>query len=254
MRAFRDMLNLIFIPSLLVSIPYILLCVPVFWGYIPFEVTFDSMNPTYQDGELVYYRLCNKSDIHENDLIIYDDYELENNRVFHRVVKVTDDGLITKGDSKEHNDSNMVKYEDVVGKVTDKRLPMVGPYLKIARSNIIVIYSAIGVWAFYFLLSLIIVIKDFKIKKAMKMQALANAAPAPSAAPTPAATPATSPVEASPAPTEATALPETPAPTEAPALPEAPTPTEAPAPAPAPEPAPEPTQAQEPAPTSAPTA
>ena len=31
-------------PSLLIAIPYIILCLPVFKGYIPFEVTFDSMN------------------------------------------------------------------------------------------------------------------------------------------------------------------------------------------------------------------
>ena len=177
MRTFRDMLNLIFIPSLLISIPYILLCIPAFFGYVPFEVTFDSMSPTFNDGELVYYELCNKSDLHENDFVVYDDYELENNRIFHRIVEVKEDGLVTKGDSQTFNDTNLLKYGDVVGKLTSVKFPAIGPYLKFAKSNIIIIYLSIGVWSFYLFINMLIVIKDMKVKKAMKLATNQGATP-----------------------------------------------------------------------------
>jgi signal peptidase I len=177
MRAFRDILNIIFIPALLIAIPYICFCIPVFWGYIPFEVTFDSMNPSFQDGELVYYNLVNKSDLQVNDLVVYYDSELENNRIFHRIVEVRDDGLITKGDAKEFNDPDLLLYENVIGKVSNIKLPAVGPYVKFANSNIMFIYGAIAIWGLYFLVSFLIVKKDMKTKKLAKRAALAANAP-----------------------------------------------------------------------------
>ena len=191
MRTFRDILNILFIPALLIAIPYILLSIPIFWGLVPFEVNFDSMAPSYTDGELVYYELVNKSDLNVGDLVVYDDAELENNRIFHRIVEITDSGLVTKGDSQEFNDPNLLKYESVVGRVTNTKLPMIGPYVKFANSNIIFIYGAIGIWAFYFLISFLIVKKDMKTKKLAKRAALAAAAPAPA------------PVEQTPAPAPA---------------------------------------------------
>ena len=183
MRTFRDILNILFIPALLIAVPYILLCIPVFWGYVPFEVTFDSMNPSYTDGELVYYELVNKSDLKVGDLVVYDDSELENNRIFHRIVEITDSGLVTKGDALEFNDPNLLKYESVVGRVTSTKFPMIGPYVKFANSNKVFIYAAIGVWGLYFLISFLIVKKDMKTKKLAKKAELATASSAPVVAP-----------------------------------------------------------------------
>ncbi len=224
MRTFRDILNLLFIPSLLITVPYIFLCIPIFFGYIPFEVTFDSMDPTFKDGELVYYQLCKKSDIHENDFIIYDDNELENNRIFHRVIEVRDDGLVTKGDAQSFNDPNLLGYEEVVGKVSNIKLPAIGPYLKFAKSNIIVINVSIGVWILYLFINILIVSQDMKKKKAMLLAAQtssvpssvqtptvntqapvsvpAQAAPNATSAITPATEPATTAVAAPPTPSE----------------------------------------------------
>lgn len=216
MRSFRDILNILFIPALLLAVPYILLCIPVFSGKVPFEVTFDSMAPSYTDGELVYYELVNKSDLKVGDLVVYDDAQLENNRIFHRIVEITDSGLITKGDALEFNDPELLKYEAVVGRVTNTKLPMIGPYVKFVNSNIIFIYASIGVWGLYFLISFLIVKKDMKTKKLAKMEALAAQAPVAPAAPAPA--PAATTVEQSPAAPAPEAAPQ-------PAAPVAPVPT-----------------------------
>ena len=41
---------------------------------------------------------------------------MSNNIVFHRVVKVVDDGLVTKGDNNSHNDSGLVRKDKFLGK------------------------------------------------------------------------------------------------------------------------------------------
>lgn len=237
MKTFRDIFNIIFIPSLLIAVPYFIICLPVLWGVVPFEVTFDSMNPSYTDGELVYYELVSSTDIKPNDLVVFDDTELENNRIFHRVIEVRSDGLVTKGDAKEYNDVNILKYDEVIGKVKDNmKFPMIGPYVKFANSNILFIYGAVGIWIIYFIISFFIIKGDFKVKK-MKQLELQQAGVAPNGttpavAPTSAEAPAPTPEAAGPA-----ASPAEPAPTTTPAVETAPaaTPTPAEAPAPTPE-------------------
>ena len=175
MRTLRDILNLLFFPSLLITIPYILLCIPTTSGLVPFEVRFESMNPTYNSGELVYYTATKASDLKVGDLVVYDDNQIENTRVFHRIVEIKADGLVTKADGKDFDDEDLLKYEDVIGKVVGIKIPLIGPYLNIVNNNMIVIYASVGFWAFYGLLNFIICLKDFKKKSKMKKEKKAAA-------------------------------------------------------------------------------
>ena len=168
MRTFRDILNLLFIPALLISLPYILLCLPAASGYVPFEVKFESMTPTYNSGELVYYVPVKKDDLNVGDLVVFDDNVIENARIFHRIVSIKDDGYVTKGDGKDLDDENLLLYEDVIGKVVGMKIPAIGPYLNFATSNLIVVYASVGLWAFYGLLSVFICLGDFHKKRVMK--------------------------------------------------------------------------------------
>ena len=150
----------------------------------------------------VIYLLNTKND--ESDALIKSilktyDSELENNRIFHRIVEITDSGLVTKGDALEFNDPNLLKYESVVGRVTSTKFPMIGPYVKFANSNKVFIYAAIGVWGLYFLISFLIVKKDMKTKKLAKKAELATASPAPTVAPVQTA-PEAAPANPTPAP------------------------------------------------------
>ena len=170
MRTFRDILNLLFIPALLISLPYILLCLPAANGYVPFEVKFESMDPTYKSGELVYYVPVAKADLNVGDLVVFDDNIIENARIFHRIVDIKDDGYVTKGDGKDLDDENLLLYEDVIGKVVGMKIPMLGPYLTFATSNMIVIYASVGLWAFYGFISVLICLRDFGKRRKMKKQ------------------------------------------------------------------------------------
>ena len=172
MKIFNDILKIAIFPLIILVLPYILIVLPIFWGYIPAEVTFDSMEPTFKEGELVYYTRCSSKDIGPNDLIVYDDNTVETGRIFHRAVGITDEGYQTKGDNRIHNDEYIVKYSDVVGKVENIHLPLLGPYVKFINENHTILYVSLGAWIFFFLINVLILKSD---KKKAKMEAAANA-------------------------------------------------------------------------------
>ena len=184
MKTFNDILKIAIFPLIILVLPYVLIVLPIFWGYIPAEVTFNSMEPTYKEGELVYYKRCSSKDIGPGDLIVYDDNTVETGRIFHRAVGITEEGYVTKGDNKIHNDEYIVKYSDVVGKVQDIHLPMLGPYVKFINENHTILYVSLGAWIFFFLLNVMILSSDKKKKKKEAMAAAANEAPTQEAAPT----------------------------------------------------------------------
>ena len=167
MRTLRDILNIIFVPSLIISVPYILICLPAIVGYVPFEVDFESMAPTYNQGELVYYSAAKKTDFNVGDLVLYDDFQIENARVFHRIVDIKADGFVTKADGNDLDDESLLLYEDVIGRISDIKIPSIGPYLRFANNNLVVIYASVGLWGVYGLLCLFICLSDYK--KRIKM-------------------------------------------------------------------------------------
>lgn len=166
------MLKLLNIPLLILVVPYILVCLPMFWNHIPFEVTFESMSPTYKKDELVYYMHVKSTSIKPGDLIIYDDDEYEHGRIFHRVTELVDEGYKTKGDGNLQPDNYIVKYADVVGKVQDKHIPYIGFYIKFIKDNSVILYASLASWIFFFILNLIVLIND---KKADKKEMLTKA-------------------------------------------------------------------------------
>ena len=165
MKLFRDMLKLLNIPLLILVVPYILVCLPMFWNHIPFEVTFESMSPTYKKDELVYYMRVKSTNIKVGDLIIYDDNEYEHNRIFHRVTELVDEGYKTKGDGNLQPDSYVVKFEDVVGKVQDQHIPYIGFYVKFINDNSIILYASLISWIAFFFINIIVLVNDKKEDK-----------------------------------------------------------------------------------------
>ena len=165
MKTLRDMLKIVVIPLIILVVPYIFIMMPMFWGYIPFEVTFDSMSPTYKDGDFVYYTRVASTDIKIGDLIVYDEAELEHGRIFHRVVGPADTGYYTKGDAQVYNDNYIVSYGDVVGKVSDKHISFIGPYIKFINENSSILYASLGVWVVFFLVNVACLVQDSKERK-----------------------------------------------------------------------------------------
>lgn len=78
-----------------------------------FQITSGSMMPEIQVGEIVI--LIRKQEYKENDIITYQ----VNNSYFvtHRIVKLKEEGYITKGDANNIEDKEIVKKQDVKGKV-----------------------------------------------------------------------------------------------------------------------------------------
>lgn len=91
-------------------------------------ITSGSMWPTLKEGYLIFIKSVPKEKLEVGDIIVY-----RNNLGFtiHRIVKLSEDGLTTKGDANFQNDTP-IKYEDVVGRtltVFDKQVYI--PYLGI---------------------------------------------------------------------------------------------------------------------------
>lgn len=78
-----------------------------------FMIESGSMKPEIQIGEIVV--VLKTKEYRKNDIITY----LVNNSYFitHRIIELKEEGFITKGDYNNIEDKNIVKIEDIKGKV-----------------------------------------------------------------------------------------------------------------------------------------
>ena len=81
------------------------------FGYTIFQVITGSMEDTIKINDIVVVKIG--SDFNENDIITFKNDE---NFITNRVIKKTDEEIITKGDNNTAEDEP-IKKEDVVGKV-----------------------------------------------------------------------------------------------------------------------------------------
>jgi len=73
-----------------------------------------SMEPAIPVGGLVVIKSVNPETLREGDIICFQ--LSESTSVTHRIINVTDEGFITKGDANEDPDQWIVKKENVIGK------------------------------------------------------------------------------------------------------------------------------------------
>lgn len=77
------------------------------------SITSGSMWPVLKKGDLVFIKgVHSKDDIQVDDVIVFRNSE---GFTIHRVMKLNENNLITKGDANNISDAP-IKYEDVVGK------------------------------------------------------------------------------------------------------------------------------------------
>jgi signal peptidase len=77
------------------------------------SITSGSMWPVLKKGDLVFIQgVHSKDDIEVDDVIVYRNPQ---GFTIHRVMKLNENNLITKGDANNISDAP-IKYEDVVGK------------------------------------------------------------------------------------------------------------------------------------------
>lgn len=87
--------------------------IPSFFGYKPFTVLSNSMQPSFSAGDMVFVKDKPASEIAVNDVITFK--EGERKLITHRVVEQTKQGFVTKGDNNNVIDSEIVASDDVVG-------------------------------------------------------------------------------------------------------------------------------------------
>jgi len=125
---------------------YIVVFITIVWGtpmilvkmlhteYPIASITSGSMWPVLKQGDMVFIRgySGNKQDLKLGDVVVY-----KNERGFtiHRIVKLDEKTLVTKGDANNIDDAP-VEYSQLIGKmVTIKGQPLRIPYLGMLSQN-----------------------------------------------------------------------------------------------------------------------
>lgn len=100
--------------TLIIGVGGLFLILYIF-GIVPYVVLSGSMEPTIDTGSICFInKNINIKNIKEKDIIAF---KLQDGTlVTHRVVEITDEGIVTKGDNNADVDSNLVKQNNYVGK------------------------------------------------------------------------------------------------------------------------------------------
>ncbi|MEM0007817.1 MAG: signal peptidase I [Candidatus Bathyarchaeia archaeon] len=88
------------------------------WGDTLYEpVHTGSMEPTIPVGSIVVIKPANPETLKVGDIICFKVETEHPTTVTHRIIGITSQGFITKGDANEDPDTWIVKKQDVIGKV-----------------------------------------------------------------------------------------------------------------------------------------
>lgn len=116
------------------------------FGYTVMQVVTGSMANTINVKDIVIVKIT--KDVKSNDIISYE----ENNKIItHRIVKMTDKYIVTKGDANNAEDKPFTK-DKVVGKVV-LIIPKVGVWQKVFTAPPVFISGSITIVLFYLLLT-----------------------------------------------------------------------------------------------------
>ena len=130
---------------------YVVICLPIIFGYKPLVVLTGSMEPTLKEGGIVYYKKVNPTELKEGDIITFK--ISEDTVVSHRIEKVNDNSFVTKGDANNSTDPNEVPFSNVIGKDTNFCIPIMGYYVRFINSNLYIVIPVIIILILEFLLS-----------------------------------------------------------------------------------------------------
>lgn len=100
-------------------------------------ITSGSMWPVLKQGDLIFIQGINSEDLKIGDIIVYRN-QINNTFTIHRIAKVEQNFITTKGDANFQEDPP-VRYEDIVGRavaISNKplRLPYLGSITMLASS------------------------------------------------------------------------------------------------------------------------
>ena len=121
---------------------YLLIFVPTIWGEKPLVVISGSMEPTLKVGGILYYEKIVLNDFKEGDILVY---ELNEHTISHRIVDITDNGFLTKGDNNNSIDTYEVENMQVIGKGTNWSIPYIGYYADFVYNHKYLLFISVGV-------------------------------------------------------------------------------------------------------------
>ncbi|MFJ7935684.1 signal peptidase I [Sporosarcina sp. NPDC096371] len=108
-----------------------------FFGYQPLTVLSNSMNPSFETGDMFFAKKVDPGEVKVDDVITFK--ETGGKLITHRVIEVVNNsgevGFVTKGDNNNVKDEEVVKGENLIGKQAFI-IPNAGFIAKFLRSPI----------------------------------------------------------------------------------------------------------------------
>lgn len=111
------------------------------FGYIPFSIQTESMEPTIKTGDLIITKKVDLETLKEGDIISF--FAQEQKKVIvktHRIEEVKDDQImlsfVTKGDNNSLVDDEEVVVKDIISKYDGTRIPVLGYVLDFLKSQV----------------------------------------------------------------------------------------------------------------------
>ena len=93
--------------------------IPSFFGYRPYFILSDSMEPTIKPHQFILTQVTDAADVTEGDIIVYKKSggDIFGYHVIRRVISIRSDGFILKGDHNPTPDQAPVSPEQVLYRV-----------------------------------------------------------------------------------------------------------------------------------------
>lgn len=106
-------------------------------GYMPLNIQSNSMEPTINKGDMIVTKKFDYSKLKVNDIISYLTKEQDKTIIItHRIVDISDNGIVTKGDNNNSNDKSLVFESNFIGKYNDTKIPFLGSILTFLQSQV----------------------------------------------------------------------------------------------------------------------
>ncbi len=152
-------------------------------GYTPLSVQTESMEPTFEAGDLIIIKKVDPSTLHEGDIItfhtiIMNQYALNT----HRISEIHDDNgyrtYVTKGDNNQVSDTHIIADGDIVGRYVTRiaGFGRVMDFLSGSAGFLIVIVLPMLIFFIYQVYHLIMV--SIQLKRAVAIETAQAAAAA----------------------------------------------------------------------------
>lgn len=137
MRVFSRLLKVfcIFLVVLMI-VPYVLM----FFNMTPYTITSGSMLPAYKVGSIIFVSKVDTDDIAVGDVVTF---KYGKETVSHRVVKVEEEGITTKGDANKDTYEGIISYSDIYGKASNFSIPYLGYIYSFIEYNKLIIIGFI---------------------------------------------------------------------------------------------------------------